>query len=393
MAKVETKDVEDALGFSAPPHRLDYENQRTDYGIGAIGLHWVMLIMHLPAYRAARFNVAAAAEINEDRIRETQQKGFDVGPILDDWRELVRRDDVDVIDCTFGPKGDKELKRLQVVEAAAEAGKAVMIHKPVASTLSVAEQMAQVAQEAGIWLAVNQNCRYNPACYCVKQLLRPDRLGPAGLIEVRNYWRGDPKSKSDENGAWVGHTIHHADLIRWWVDSPCTSVFCEATMSSNVSIYEFQDGTVAYHMENHTGVEAHETYMRVQAEKGVIRARHNWNWHFAEPRDYEYVEVFPDTSEPGVRLPLPKHVYEPVWYGLNPWEPVTGPWYDLAGPVAGMMGTMGSLMRALQTNQPPDNHVEGAIESLRICLAAQISAKTGKPVDPREVPPETVVER
>jgi hypothetical protein len=94
-----------------------------------------------------------------------------------------------------------------------------------------------------------------------------------------------------------------------------------------------------------------------------------------------------------VRLPLPEHIYEPVWSEINPWEPHEGPWYDLAGPIAGMMGTAGAVMRGLDRDCPPDNHVDGAIESFRMCLAAEISAKTGKPVDPREVPPDTSAER
>jgi hypothetical protein len=53
-----------------------------------------------------------------------------------------------------------------------------------------------------------------------------------------------------------------------------------------------------------------------------------------------------------------------------------------------MMGTMGSLMRGVELNEPPDNHIDGAIESLRICVAARLSGKTGKPVDPRDLPPD-----
>ncbi len=392
MDEEQARRAEQALGFSVPPHRMDFENRRTDFGIGVIGLHWVMQIMHLPAYQAARYNVVAAAEIDPDRIEETREKGYEVGPILDDWRELVRRDDVDVVDCTFGYHGEKERRRMEVVRACAEAGKAVMIHKPAAETLELAEQMAHVAAEADIPLAINQNCRYNPACYSIKGLLTEQRLGRPGIIEVRNYWRGDPKDKSETRGSWVGHQIHHADLIRWWVDRPCVSVFSRGGMLTNITTYEFEDGTLAHHVENHSGVEGHETCMRVMAEKGIVRARHNWNWHFGEPGEYEFVEVFPDTAAPGIRLPLPRHIYEPIWSDINPFEPRSGPWYDLAGPIAGMMGSMGALMRAVECDSAPDNDIDGAIESLRMCLAAEMSARTGRPVDPREVPPDTTIE-
>ena len=386
MAKQDAGRKEQALGFSVPPYRLDYENQRTDYGIGIIGLHWVMQIMHLPAYQAARYDVVTAAEINEDRIEETRRKGFDVGHITRDWHEVIENEDVEVVDCCFGAGEEKERLRMQVIEAAGEAGKHLMIHKPVATTIESAERMARAAEEAGIRLVVNQNCRYNPACYSVKQLLTPERMGRPGVIELQNYWQGGPLDLEDPMPAYLGHVIHHADLLRWWVDEPCVCVKSWAGMKTTMAIYEFEGGTVAYHMENHSGMEAHRTNFRVMAEGGSIRAQHNWNWHFPGPGEREFVEVFTERDEDPVRLDLPQHVYEPVWSDINPWEPLEGAWYDLAGPVAGMMGTMGSLMRGVENDCPPDNRIGGAIESLRMCLAAQLAAKTGKPVDPRDLP-------
>ena len=52
-----------------------------------------------------------------------------------------------------------------------------MIQKPVAYTVAQAKEFARIGQEAGIHVAVNQNCRYQPANYTVKQLLTPERLG------------------------------------------------------------------------------------------------------------------------------------------------------------------------------------------------------------------------
>ncbi len=386
MAEQDVSRMEQALGFSVPPYRIDFENQKTDYGIGSIGLHWVVLTMHLPAYQAARFNVVTAAEINEDRIEETRRKGFDVGTITDDWHEVIENDQVDVVDCCFGAGEKKEALRMEVIEAAGEAGKHLMIHKPVATTVESARKMARAAQEAGIWLAVNQNCRYNPACYSVKQLLTPERMGRPGVIELQNYWQGGPIDLEDPTPAYLGHVIHHADLVRWWVDRPCIAVKAWAGMKTTMAIYEFEGGCVAYHIENHSGMEAHRTNIRVMAEGGSIRAQHNWNWHFPAPGEREFVEVFTERGGRPVLLELPDHVYEPLWSDINPFDPLEGPWYDISGPVAGMMGTMGSLMRGVERNCPPDNHMDGAIESLRMCLAAQLSAKTDRPVDPRELP-------
>lgn len=380
------------LGFSTPPCRLDYENFRTDYGIGLIGLHWVVQCMYLPAYRAARFNLAAAAEINEDRIAEAVRGGLPGNVIMRDWRALVERDDVTLVDCVFGHHGDKLHRRIEVIEAAAAAGKHLLIQKPVAHTVAMAEQMAQIARQAGIWLAVNQNCRYSPANFTVKNLLTPDRLGKPALIEVQQYWGGLTLPPGKRAAAWVDHMIHHADLIRWWVGRPCVSVYSRAAVVSNMTIYEFDGGTLAYHMENHSGVEMHETNIRVLAAKGLIKAGHNWNWHIPSSAGRDFVNVCTDRNGPVIAIPLPDQMYEPAWSLANPWERYAGPYYDLAAPVAGMMGTMGSLMKGIAENKQPDNHISTAIEALRMCLAAELSAKTGKPVDPRTLPADYAAE-
>ncbi len=381
--------LEDRLGFSVPPYRLDYETINTDYRIGLLGLHWVMQIMHLPAYRSAKFRLTAACDNVEKRIHETLAKGYSFDHIDRDWQRFIKRDDVDIVDCTFGHNKDKQHKRLEVVEAAAANGKHLMIHKPVAVTLALAEQMAQVAADGGIHLAVNQDCRYNPACYSIKQLLTPVRLGTPKIIELQHYWTGSVDTLKKDRAAWVAHTVHHADLIKWWVGAPCVSVYARTNYLSTLSIYEFANGTIAYHMENHAGVQAHETKIRIMAENGIINAGHNWNWHLATAENHDFVEIFRDPHGEGIRLPLPTHTYEPPWSGINPWIPQDGPYYHLAAPNAGMMGTMASLMHGVETGLKPDNSVEGAIDSLRMCLAGEISGKTGAAVNPADVPSDT----
>jgi predicted dehydrogenase len=386
MAANRHEAIECELGFAPPPYRLDYERQRTDYGIGLLGLHWVVQIMHLPAYRSAGYRLAAAAEPDEAKVAQVRSKGHAIGRYARDFTDVVAMDEVQVLDCCFGHKPGKQERKLAAVEAAAAAGKSILVHKPVASTLAVAERMAQIARQAGVHLAVNQNCRYNPANYTIRQLLEPSRLGPPSVIELQNHWTGPPHPRGDGAAAWIAHTVHHADLIRWWVGAPCTSVFAQAGSRTNLITYTFANGTLASHIEGHSGVELHETTMRLVTERGVIKGGHNWNWHIPSAKGRDFVHVWRDRHGPRIELPLPEHIYEPLWSDINHYLPHEGPYYDLAAPIAGMMGSMGSLMRAVETGQPPDNSIASAIESLRMCLAAEWSARCGRPVDPREVP-------
>jgi predicted dehydrogenase len=359
---------------------------KLDYGVGIIGLHWVVQIMHLPAYRSAQYRLVAAAENMPEKIEQVKSKGYKIGKYLDNWPDLVRLPEVEVIDCSFGHNIARQAKRLEVVHACAEAKKHLMIHKPAAVTLSLAEEMARVADQAGIHLAVNQNCRYNPANYAVKHLLTPERAGKPVIIELQNYWTGNFPDPNNNKAAWIAHTVHHADLIRWWVDSPCVSVYAKTKANSSLTLYEFENGVVVYHMENHSGVLEHDTTMRIQAERAIIKAGHNWNWHYPSSKGRDFVNVFVDRREPAVEIPLPEHIYEPVWSDINHYIPHSGPYYDLGAPVAGMMGSMGALMQGVAENRAPENSIHRGIEVLRMCMAAEISGSTGKPMNPKDVP-------
>ncbi len=380
------KRIESQLGFDLPPYRIPYEDFRTDYRVGIAGLHWVMPIMQLPAYQAARFNIVAAAENNPESADAAVRKGLVPDVIEKDWRDLVERDDIDIIDSCLGHKPDREQYKLELVERCVEAGKAVQLAKPVASTMGVAEKILELANKAEKPVCINQNCRYNPAAYSIKQLLSPERLGRPLIIELQQYWCGEPKPADDMRPGWMQHVIHHSDLLRWWIDSPCVSVYAKCQQVSTMIIYTFANGAVAYHMENHSGVTRNDNQLRLQTEKGIIHAKLNWDWHLGNAEGRDVVEVYRDRHEPGVSLPLPLLPYEPVWGDINKWMPHEGPWYDLSAPTAGMMGCLGSIMRGMSTGEKPDNFVDGGVESLRMALAAEISNQTGQPVNPADVP-------
>src|SRR3954471_20912666 len=78
-----------------------------------------------------------------------------------DWREVLDRDDVQVVDiCTPGDS------HAEIAVAALEAGKHVLCEKPLANTVAEAEQMtaaAEAARERGVLSSVGFNYRRTPA--------------------------------------------------------------------------------------------------------------------------------------------------------------------------------------------------------------------------------------
>ena len=92
-----------------------------------------------------------------------------------DWREVIARDDVDIVDiCTPG------FLHAEIAIAALEAGKHVLCEKPLANDTAEAEAMveaAKAAQARGQVAALGFTYRRVPALVLAKQLVKDGRLG------------------------------------------------------------------------------------------------------------------------------------------------------------------------------------------------------------------------
>ncbi|MGA4845527.1 Gfo/Idh/MocA family protein [Streptomyces sp. G5(2025)] len=92
-----------------------------------------------------------------------------------DWRALLARDDVDLVDiCTPGDS------HAEIAVAALEAGKHVLCEKPLANTVEEAEAMAEAAERArsrGQVAMVGFNYRRVPALALARRMVAEGRLG------------------------------------------------------------------------------------------------------------------------------------------------------------------------------------------------------------------------
>jgi predicted dehydrogenase len=115
-----------------------------------------------------------------DNVPERQQvalDGFGFAEVVDDWRKVIDRSDVDVVYVTA-----PNMLHEPVAVAAAEAGKAVFCEKPVGGKPEQTVRIAAAAQRAGVITGVGYNYRWAPLVQHAKQLIDSGRLG-----EITNY--------------------------------------------------------------------------------------------------------------------------------------------------------------------------------------------------------------
>jgi len=99
-----------------------------------------------------------------------------------DWKRLVQRDDVDLVDvCTPGSS------HAEISIAALEAGRHVLCEKPLANTVEEARAMAAAAERAatgGVRAMVGFNFRRVPAVALARELVAAGRLGAIGHVRA-----------------------------------------------------------------------------------------------------------------------------------------------------------------------------------------------------------------
>jgi predicted dehydrogenase len=149
-----------------------------------------------------------------------------------DWRRMVERADLDVIDiCTPGDT------HVEIALAALAAGKHVLCEKPLANSVAEAERMADAADAAradGVVSMVGFSYRRTPALALARQLVEQGRLGAIRHVRAAYLqdWLSDPEAplawrlqrERAGSGALGDIAAHVVDLAQFLTGQRLTGV-------------------------------------------------------------------------------------------------------------------------------------------------------------------------
>ncbi|WP_306981086.1 Gfo/Idh/MocA family protein [Alkalicoccobacillus murimartini] len=158
---------------------------------------------------------------NEKAVQEAADKmGWQ--SIETDWRDLIKREDIDVIDIVTPNHTHAE-----IAIAAAEAGKHIITEKPLALTVEEAARMKEAVEKHNVIHMICHNYRFVPAVQYAKRLIDDGRLGKIFHFRA-NYLQDfiiDPsfpliwrlKKEVSGSGALGDIGAHSIDLARFLV--------------------------------------------------------------------------------------------------------------------------------------------------------------------------------
>jgi predicted dehydrogenase len=157
-----------------------------------------------------------------DVLADEDRRRFGFEEASSDWREIVARPDIDIIDIVTPNDSHAE-----IAIAAAQAGKHILCEKPLARSAAEARTMLDAVQSAGVIHMVAFNYRRTPAVALARRFIDEGRIGK--IINFRGTylqdWSADPDSplswrfnkKVAGSGAIGDIGTHVVDLARYLV--------------------------------------------------------------------------------------------------------------------------------------------------------------------------------
>jgi predicted dehydrogenase len=153
-------------------------------GYGGIGRVHVMGYRNIPFHYGLPADTINILGVATTRPETAEKAAREIGCEVwtTDYRELLARDDVDLVDCTVPNHRHEE-----VVIAAAEAGKHIYCEKPLAMNVAEGQRMVEAVEKAGVKTQMTFNFRFFPAITRAKQLVEDGFLGRVFSFRGRYY--------------------------------------------------------------------------------------------------------------------------------------------------------------------------------------------------------------
>ncbi len=201
-------------------------------GVGVIGAGRWANWAHLPGWsRDDRCEVVAVCDREAGRAGAAARE-FGVPVVTGDYRELLKRDDIDIIDVVTG-----DSEHFDINVAAIEAGKHVLSEKPVAHDFRDVRRVADLAASKGLKTKVGFTFRYSPAVRYLKNMIDNGSIGTPFIYnayEQNSQWlnpatplRSGERAGGDrplQVASLEGYGAPVIDIGHWFMGSDLTAV-------------------------------------------------------------------------------------------------------------------------------------------------------------------------
>lgn len=200
--------------MSTPPVRIAM------IGVGRIGrMHAGLVAGSVP-----ETELVAVADANA-RAAASAAAEFGVEALTLD--EILARTDIDAVGITTSTN-----THVEVIVAAARAGKAIMCEKPISMDIHEVDRALAVVDEAGIAFMVGFNRRFDPSHAAVRQAVAAGRIGQVEIVRITSRDPEPPPMSyiAGSGGLLLDMMVHDFDMASFVVGSPVVSVYAQGAV-------------------------------------------------------------------------------------------------------------------------------------------------------------------
>lgn len=332
---------------------------------GVIGLG-VWGETHLMAYSTEPMaELVGICDLNEELAKQRAEE-YGVEFWTTDYQELLARDDIDAVSVVT-----PDFSHREIAVAAAEAGKHILLEKPMATSVEDAQAIVDAAARAGVRLMVDFHNRWNPAMVAAKEAVKAGEMGEPQVMSLR---LNDTIYVPTQMLSWAGRSTvvwflgsHAVDLVRWLFDDEVVRVY--AVSRSHVLSGLGIDTPDFFH------------YILELSRGGVAHVENCWIMSDSMPTIFDFKleligsqgTIFADCS---THRMVQKYTREEATY------PDVAVRTEIHGRPGGFgVESIRHFARAVATGEPLPVSAEDGVENTRVLVAVHESAERGEPVE------------
>ena len=315
--------------------------------------------MHLDGWRKHPERICLAAACDPDgRQAQRRAEAYGIPHVFADLDAMLEGAEWDVaVVCT------PTSLRMPVIRALADAGKHLLVEKPLADSYDEAARIVEVCRQAGVQLAVDQNVRYHYSFEIARELIEEGRLGQVvGVAHQDLMFRQDSGWRLQRpRHALAVMGIHWLDGFRRMLDREALSVTCRTAKSSAIHCMGETDAYVQIAFEGGATVDYVQSFSSplaraetlVFGEAGVLRL------------DYGGAALYSVPARDASRTPSHETWSNPYAGGNKP---------------ESAYRCLDELLTAIEENRMPSNSGEDNLKTIALLEGAYRSAELAQPI-------------
>ena len=313
--------------------------------------------------------IGMVQDVNEDMAKDMSEKCG--APYCLTWEELLSNGSIDAVYIAT----PHYLHAPGAIKAA-EAGKHVVVEKPMATTLADADRMTRAARKAGVALSVAMAARYSGRAGIVRKIIGGGAIGKvvgidfgAYAFKPESYWTGGwtgrvrtdwraSKAKSG-GGFFIMNLVHTVDFMRYVTGLEVTSVAAISdTFRTKAEVEDYIVAVMRYD-NGAIGQARGATFVEGKAPQGAIEG-----------------DRIIGTSGQIYTTAEAVHLFVTKPYG----DHEAGKWHTIpsGSPWTGREDFMSAFAKAVLAGKDPPVNAGDGRSALEVCLAVYRSAETGR---------------